>query len=337
MTATTAPGASAGVVLAAPPMRKPKVGFGDLVALTLRQQRMALILTTLAYLLFGLIVVLSKGHVTLPHWRFDPKNFTPLFAGLIAVFWGAPLLATEYEQRTHLLVWSQDVSAMRWLTAKLALLGGTVVVLSGLLSIVVGTQAAAEYTGNPGPFDPLGGFGQIGYETWLPLSLAYALFGFFLGVALGALCRRIVPAMAFTLVGFTAVRALVDVELRPWLFTNLMTPLRETTSMASWLVPHPYVPADPVFASNNYIVSIQLWLDKSGHVVAMPEACYGQFADDKGFARCLINHGIVADATDYQPYSRLHIFQSVELGVYVVLIAACVVFAVWSVRRFRSH
>jgi hypothetical protein len=334
VTAATAPGASTGVALAAPPRRKPKVGFGDLLALTVRQQRMTLILTVLAYVLFGLLVVLSKGRVVLGDWRFDPKTFTPAFAGLIAVFWGAPLLATEYEQRTHLLVWSQDVSAMRWLVAKLALLGGAVVVLAGLLDLVVGSQVADTYITGYSQFNPVAAFGDIGYETWPPLALAYALFGFFLGVAVGAVCRRIVAAMGFTLVGFVAIRTLINIELRPWLLGHLMAPVRAVWPMAAWGVSNPNAPAVP--GPNDYLVDHLLWLGKSGQVLDFPTACEQNTASDKAFAQCMINNGVVSEGTDYQPYARLHLFQSVELGIYLVLIVVCVWLAVWSVRRVRS-
>jgi hypothetical protein len=333
VTAATAPGASAGVALSAPPRRKPKVGFGDLVALTVRQQRMALILTALAYVLFGLLVVLSKGRVTLGDWQFDPKTFAPAFAGLIAVFWGAPLLATEYEQRTHLLVWSQDVSAMRWLIAKLALLGGAVVVLAGLLDLVVGLQSADRYITGYSQFNPVAAFGEVGYETWPPLALAYAVFGFFLGVAVGAVCRRIVAAMGFTLVGFVVIRTLINIELRPWLLAHLITPVRAAWPMASWGTSNPNAPAVP--GPNDYMVNIQLWLGKPGQVLDFPTACE-PVTGDKAIAQCMINNGVVSEATDYQPYARLHVFQSVELGIYLVLIIACVWLAVWSVRRLRS-
>jgi hypothetical protein len=60
-------------------------------------------------------------------------RYVPL---LIGVFIGVPLLAREHEQRTLLLAWSQDVSPVRWLWTKLALLGPFVAILTGGLSAV---------------------------------------------------------------------------------------------------------------------------------------------------------------------------------------------------------
>jgi MFS family permease len=45
---------------------------------------------------------------------------------------GAPLVAREVEQRTHLLVWTQSITRMRWLSVKLTLVLGAGL-LAGLL------------------------------------------------------------------------------------------------------------------------------------------------------------------------------------------------------------
>ena len=38
---------------------------------------------------------------------------------LIGVFWGAPLIAREFEAGTHRLVWNQSVTRTRWLALKI--------------------------------------------------------------------------------------------------------------------------------------------------------------------------------------------------------------------------
>ncbi|GAB4003348.1 hypothetical protein GCM10029992_44650 [Glycomyces albus] len=50
---------------------------------------------------------------------------------LIGAFWGAPLITRELESGTHRLVWNQSVTRTRWLTAKLALVGGLSVAFTG--------------------------------------------------------------------------------------------------------------------------------------------------------------------------------------------------------------
>src|SRR5439155_7214264 len=39
--------------------------------------------------------------------------------GVIGIFWGAPLVAREFENGTYRLAWTQSVSRTRWLAAKL--------------------------------------------------------------------------------------------------------------------------------------------------------------------------------------------------------------------------
>jgi hypothetical protein len=333
MTSATAPSPSARLELADPPRRKPKVGFGDLVALTMRQHRLALGCTVLLYVLFGLLIQLTQGEASIGYWRFDPKDYAAALAGVIAMFWGAPLLATEYEQRTTVLVWSQDVSPVRWLLAKLTLLSGAVVVLSSLMALLVRSQAAEEYGRSPSPYSPLGVFGSVGYEAWLPLSLAYAVFGFLFGVAVGALFRRTVTAIGVTLVGFGAIRFLVAYVLRPWLVNNLITPVRQTWSMSTWITPDPHAATGA--GPRDFLVNSQIWLDHTGKVVYIPDACYS-VTGIKPFGNCMMANGVAATGEDYQPFSRLVIFQSVELAVYVVLIVVCLGVALWSVRRKAS-
>jgi hypothetical protein len=333
--AATVSRSAARTEFAVPPRRKPRVGFADLVALTVRQHRLTIGLGVLCYVLFGLLIALSHGKVAFGYWwQFDPKVFTPVPAGLIAIFWGAPLLAGEYEQHTNLLVWSQDGTASRWLLAKLSVLGGLVAVLSSLLAVVVNTQTPNGYgAGNTGAFNPLAVFREFGYETWLPLSLAYTVFGFLLGVAVGALARRTVTAIGITLVGFVAIRFLIANVLWPWLLVHLITPVRETWPMADWITSNSNGPAGA--GPQDYAVNLQLWLTPSGQSVDVPAAC-DSLQGTRPFGECMIAHGVASSGEDFQPFNRLLTFQSVELGIYVVLIAVCLTIVIWSVRRKAS-
>jgi hypothetical protein len=332
MTAATVSRAAARNGLAAPPRRKSKVGFGDLFALTMRQNRLALSLITLFYVLYGLLVQLSNGAASLGDWRFDPKDFVMVPAALVAVFWGAPMLSAEYEQHTNVLVWSQDVPVVRWLLAKLVLLGGIVVVLSGLLTLVVRNQLAGEWNGLLWSGSPMSPWGPIGFEAWIPLGIAYALFGLVFGVAVGALCRRTVTALGITLVGFAAIRVLIATELRPWLTNSLVTPLQRSWSFAVYLTQSPTA----VAGGKDLDINSQVWLNAAGLPTRMPDACWSGSSSNSALLNCASSHGVTRVADIYQPYSRLVIFHSIELAVYVVLIALCVGFAVWSVRRRAS-
>ena len=39
---------------------------------------------------------------------------------LLGLFWGAPLLAKQFEDGTHSLVWTQGITRQRWLTSNVA-------------------------------------------------------------------------------------------------------------------------------------------------------------------------------------------------------------------------
>ena len=47
-------------------------------------------------------------------------RWCPLLVGL---FWGAPVLAREFERGTHRLAWTQSVPRRAWLVVKLGVLG----------------------------------------------------------------------------------------------------------------------------------------------------------------------------------------------------------------------
>ncbi|HJP78191.1 MAG TPA: hypothetical protein VJ914_28210 [Pseudonocardiaceae bacterium] len=328
--------ATSNLVLSAPPQRKPKVTFGDLLALTVRQQRFALASIVLLYLAYGGWIAANGGAAEIGYWRFDPKIFVPGLAGLVAVFWGAPLLATEYEQHTNLLAWSQDVSGTRWLVTKLTVLGGTVIVLSAALTMVERIKIGQQSQGDQWWGAPNSPFGFLGFEDWVPLAIAYAVFGFVLGVAVGAVSRRVVTSLAVTLVGFAGVRLLVIDVVRPWLLANLITPARNIWPVKDLVGP----PTQAVTASQpgprDYLVINQMWLTSKGDVLPAVGTCWNRPEDSNGFARCLADQGIVSGGSTYQPVSRLIRFQVTELVIYLVLIALCLGIAIWSVRRRAS-
>ena len=57
--------------------------------------------------------------------------------GLIGMFWGAPLVAREFEEGTFRLAWTQSVTRTRWMAVKLAVVGLASMAAAGLLSLVV--------------------------------------------------------------------------------------------------------------------------------------------------------------------------------------------------------
>lgn len=127
--------------------------------------------------------------------------------GILGVFWGAPLVADELESGSFRLAWTQDVSRVRWLALRLAVSGLAAMAVAGLASWLVTWWA--------GPLDRVGlnQFGSFDSRNIVPVG--YAAFAFALGVLLGTLLRRTVPAMAATLLAFTATRLAFRLLARP--------------------------------------------------------------------------------------------------------------------------
>lgn len=128
-------------------------------------------------------------------------GWLPLLPLLIGMFWGAPVLAREYERGTLLLAWTQSVTRRRWVAAKLVVLG-VLVTLAGLalgamINAWIGTFDGSQYAMR---FSRAGSFMTSGVAAG-----GWWLFAFMLGVAGGALFRRMLPAMAATIAVFLLV------------------------------------------------------------------------------------------------------------------------------------
>jgi hypothetical protein len=147
---------------------------------------------------------------------------------LIGAFWGAPLIAREFEAGTHQLVWTQSISRGRWLAVKLAVAGTATVAATALLSVLVTWWAA-----------PLDHAAAAVYDTFSQRDLApigYALFALAFGVTAGLLARRTLPAMAVTLAGLLAFRIVVAEWIRPLAVAPrvLSLPLDPDTTGYGW-------------------------------------------------------------------------------------------------------
>jgi hypothetical protein len=134
---------------------------------------------------------------------------TLLVPALLGMLLGAPLVASELEARTTQFTWTQGVTRMRWLAVRAGwLLLGTATFTGAVSALVTwwsGPANAQQANGfNPGRFDIMG---------IAPVS--YAVFAVALGIAAGAVLRRVLPAIAVTVGGFIAVRAAIFSMVRP--------------------------------------------------------------------------------------------------------------------------
>lgn len=219
--------------LATPTLRR--IGPVDLLWLTWRQHRIAIVTGgVLVAAFYATTLVIGRreflelttcsphcgdvsvfGLAWLPAWIVvDALGWlASAFGLLVGVFWAAPMIAREYEQRTDVLAWGQDTTVTRWLSGKTAVLG---VIAAGYAAVIgVAMSGAVTQVGDLFPIR------RDDFESAPALHIAYALFGLMLGVAVSAFVRRTVAAMGITAALFVVVR-FVLYELR---FTWL-TPVR---------------------------------------------------------------------------------------------------------------
>ena len=121
----------------------------------------------------------------------------PAAFAIIGALIGAPLVAREVEQRTHLAAWTQSVSRRRWYTAKTSALAAGLAV-AGLAAGTINAWLQPQLTA--------GVTAGSRWSWFVSASLApagEAVLAFALAVAAGALLRRTLPATGVALAGFT--------------------------------------------------------------------------------------------------------------------------------------
>jgi hypothetical protein len=261
-----------------------------------------------------------------------------LAPAIIGLFWGAPLIARELEDGTSALVWNQSITRTRWLAVKLTVAGLAAMAVTEALSLMQAWWAApigraASYDTGSSTYLAMGRFSSLVFATHGITPLGYAAFGFTLGVTVGALIRRAIPAMAVTL----AIFAFVQIAMPLWIRPNLIPARHAVVSVASLdgmsLQQNNDGPNDSHFNLGALDLPSQpsAWVLSSGTVNAAgqtthatPAACTVpsmQGGASPAFLDCLASHGI-QEAISYQPASRYWAFQWIETGIYLALALA---------------
>ncbi|HUQ59054.1 hypothetical protein [Lentzea sp.] len=291
---------------------------GSIVWLTWRQHRWPVVGVTALALGAASILVSTEaerqlvGSLMLP--GFYAIFVQLVFGCVIGVFWGAPLIARELEERTYFVAWGQDVTPVRWLRGKVVVLGLLAVVLGAVIGLGDG------FTGDQVP--TWGAF-----EASPAVQAGYALFGLALGVLTGLLTRHVVTAMAATLVFYTLVRVLTSVVVRDHL-------VPAARSIARW-DSTPQVPPEALELGRGFV-------DSRLDAVAVTAQCQRIHPVNPG--NCMASsNAAVGTYVDYQPADRIGLFQFLECGLFVVLALALFAVAFRILRRgggwkpTRSH
>ncbi len=277
----------------------------------------------------------------------------------IGIFWGAPLLAREFEMGTWRLAWTQGSSRSRWLGVRFAMIGFASVAVAGLLSLLVTWWFSPidEVNMNrlvPAVFDARG-----------IVAIGYAAFAFAVGVTAGLLIRRTLPAMAATLGAFIGARVAVASWLRP----HFMAPVKSVIALHDVFgagiqqTPTGLSYVQPADVPNAWIFANEV-VNNAGQapkVQFLQRACPSMFSDpgaspansgvggtgtatagptrnpNVNFSQCAARVGAkFHELVTYQPGSRYWAFQWYETAIFVGAAIVLVALSFWWIRRRLS-
>jgi hypothetical protein len=273
---------------------------------------------------------------------------------LIGLFWGAPLIARELEAGTHRLVWNQSITRTRWLAVKLGLVGLGAITAAGLGSFAVDwwsdpIDKASVAAAQGSRIEPL----LFSARGIVPIG--YAAFAFALGVTVGMLIRRMLPAMAITLAVFVALQIAMPQLVRP----HLIPPARSNVEITASNLDDFGLPQDGRIQVRATAADTGAWvlsshtIDASGHAVdtipistssgpcAPPERPPGQTPGKRQvdeLSPCLaeVTRLGYRQQVTYQPSSRFWPLQWYETGIYTALALGLTGFCFWRLRHRLS-
>jgi hypothetical protein len=260
---------------------------------------------------------------------------------VIGVFWGAPLIARELENRTFALAWTQSITRTRWLVVKLALTGLAAMAVTEVLSLIYAWWAdpiakAIGLGGSAAVFSS-GRLSLVIFASSGITPLGYAAFGLALGTATGALIRRAVPAMAVTLAIFAAAQVAMPLWVRPHLIPADRTVASgpsfvETAAVSLGNLTATQVPGQP----GAWIIASGA-INMAGQPVStVPVPCVPPPpAKPPNPGQCMASRGI-REAITYQPVSRYWPLQWIETGIFLTIALALAGFCFWRLGRRRT-
>lgn len=227
---------------------------------------------------------------------------------VVAAFAGGALIGRELEHGTAALSWTQSVTPVRWLAAKLAVPALLITTGTALLTLLLrriwtaggSSLVNAWYSGDV-------------FRSTGPVAVAYALLGLAVGALSGLLMRRTLPAL-----GFASVASLLAYILGDW-YRSELWPKTTWTGMKALNLPE----------------SVQQF--DRGIITAAGRTTNDYACVDSDSAvdlkRCMAETG----ATDFyavvHPASHYWPIQLVETGVVLTATALAVAAAFWLLRR----
>jgi hypothetical protein len=243
--------------------------------------------------------------------------------GLLGAFTGAPLLAREFETGTYRYAWTQAVGRTRWAIA--LLIPGAAAV------IAVSAGYAALFTWYYQPLIASGSVQRL-HPSIFPvtgiLPAAWATLAFSIGVLVGTIVRRVVPALITTLAAWTGFAFLASHlrdhdYLSPLVTRGLQLPASSNLIDQWWTHDGSRVGQS---ALNHVLQAGGAPTLNGGNITAAP----GQQGIDP--IQYLLTHGYT-QWTSYQPDSRYWTFQGIESGWVLLLSVALLAATLWFIHR----
>lgn len=254
--------------------------------------------------------------------------------GLVGILLGAPLVAREVQQGTYRLSWTQSITRIHWLTVKL-LVGAAATVAMSVGAVLLGEWWIGAVRAGPS-------ISPANFDITGIAPIAYGIFAFMLGAALGAILRRTGWAVAVALIIFGGLRAAMRVSIRSHLapvVTSSLSPAPPVHTSPSWWVLHSGwvpigrsspLPGSPWSAGSDiYFGCVQ----RLG-TVHTSGASFGYFPPSllRHCAALTKLHPVV----QYQPSGHFWMIQGAESAIFIGMAAALFGLTLLFIKRWRS-
>jgi ABC-type transport system involved in multi-copper enzyme maturation permease subunit len=253
---------------------------------------------------------------------------------VIGIFWGAPLITREFEEKTDRMVWNQSVTRTHWLAVKLTLLTLVGMAVTGLYSLLL-TWSASRY-------DQLIGerFGALTFASRNIAPIGYAAFAFVLGTVIGLLVRRTLPAMALTLALFAVMQVVMPIALRQHLMTPVTSTVKldaEAISRADFMgwnargaqIDGYTMPGAWSLTSSSPVLNA----DGTPYTTQQSQQC--RVSGAEATMECTARQNLHFSYT-YQPADRYWRFQWIELSAFLGLAVLLTGFGLWRIRNYSG-
>jgi ABC-type transport system involved in multi-copper enzyme maturation permease subunit len=252
---------------------------------------------------------------------------------LIGAFVGAPVLARELETGTYRYAWTQGFGRWRWTLGKLVPLAIVVTAaaaaFSALLSWyyqpylatghqVLGLSQTSPF--NAGLFD----LREVAFPAW-------TLAAFAIGALAGMLIRRVVPAIAATLVVYAGLAFATGIFLREHYLTPLLTTSLNVPGSA-WILSQWWTKGGVTLSQSTMQQVMLPVIQRLMPAVPEDQIHLYKLPTLLNTERYLTQHGYTY-WTSYQPISRFWPFQWIEGGWLLALSVLLIAATIWLVRR----